>query len=239
MPQYSRKNTNLKSKNLSHKIGLSKRPFSMVCDYRGDGIGTKNKALDFLEDPRFITAWEKTANRIYAVTGTKLPDIRWRAHIALWAASCGLHHEGDFVECGVYTGIYSSVICDYLDFAKQDRSFWLFDTWEGIPTQDLPKGEESLADNYNKTYKNQDIYNTIKQNFAEYPNCHLVRGFLPDSLNDAKLEKISYLSIDLKHALKPYGRKLFLVASLSLMITISQFVRSNVTCGMNLHAKKA
>lgn len=200
MPTISHKTTNLKRTDILHRLGLFKRPFSMRCDYRGDGIGTKNKSLDFLGDEKFIEAWEFAAARIYGITGKKLPDIRWRAHIALWAASAGLTKDGDFVECGVFTGIYSSVICRYLDFAKRDKRFWLFDTWEGIPTAEIPASEKALAAQYNRTYRSHDIYEAIKENFSDYPNCHLVRGFLPGSLDQASIAKIAYLSVDLNNA---------------------------------------
>ena len=192
--------TNIKKPRFLYRLGLSKRPFQMVCDYRGDGIGTKNKSLKFLDDPSFIQAWSDTAAIIEPIVGEKLPDIRWRAQIAVWAAKQGLAREGDFVECGVHSGILANVICRTLAWPQTGRKFWLFDTWSGIPTDAIPTDEKTVADSYNVAYHKQDIFTQMQQVFAPFPQCSLVRGFLPDTLHTVPLEKIAYLSIDLNNA---------------------------------------
>ncbi len=201
MPAYTATDkTNIKKPRLLYRLGLSRRPFAMACDYRGDGPGTKNKSRKFLEDKAFIAAWDETARLVYAATGTKLPDIRWRAHLALWAARQGLHKEGDFVELGVHTGILSGVICRALDWHTQNRTFWLFDTWAGIPTDNLPAAEQHVADSYNTDYHRRDLFDSISAAFRPFDNCRLVRGFLPDTLGTVTIDKIAYLSIDLNNA---------------------------------------
>lgn len=200
MPTPLAATTNQKKPRLLYRLGFAKRPFAMVCDYRGDGIGTKNKSLKFLESEIFTKAWEETAAVVSPMAYGQLPDIRWRAHIALWAAQQGLAREGDFVECGVHSGILSGVICRALDWGKQDRKFWLFDTWSGIPTEQLTAKEKEIAANYNVDYHKQDIYEAVKAAFSAFSNCHLVRGFLPDTLHTVPLTKIAFLSIDLNNA---------------------------------------
>jgi hypothetical protein len=193
-------NTNTKRHSFLYKIGVSKRPFSMNCDYRGDGFGTKGKSTKFLEDDRFASAWDATAYEIKRMTGEKAPDVRWRAHIALWAAQNGLSREGDFVECGVHTGIFSGVICRALDWSKQDRHFWLFDTWSGVPVTGLNSDEAAVAKSYNKDYHRRDIFDDVQKAFKSFPNCSLVRGELPGTLEKADIKKIAYLSVDLNNA---------------------------------------
>jgi len=192
--------TNVKKPRFLNKLGISKKPFKMVCDYRGDGIGVKGKSTLFMQDPKFLDAWHKMSEQVFALTGTKVPDIRWRGHMALWAASQALHKEGDFVECGVFTGMMSSLICNYFDFAEKPRRFWLFDTWEGIPTEGLSDRDAKIAEGYNKDYHAKDIFEDVKKNFSVFPECKLIRGFLPDSLSKAEIDKIAYLSIDLNNA---------------------------------------
>jgi O-methyltransferase len=53
-----------------------------------------------------------------------VPDIRWRAHVAIWAAANGLNIEGAFVECGVHTGLLSLAICHYLGFNQLNKKFF-------------------------------------------------------------------------------------------------------------------
>ena len=193
-------NTNAKKPSLLHKLGLRRRPYSMSCDFRADGLGTKGKSLKFMEDPKFQAAWERTAARVRETMQMKAPDIRWRAHIALWAAKQGLALEGDFVECGVFAGTLSLMICDYHNFAGTQKKFWLFDTWQGIPEEEGTDKGKALAKNYNKKYYTRDTYEIAKESFAPYPNCHLVQGLLPETLERAELTKIAYLSIDLNSA---------------------------------------
>lgn len=194
------KYTNFKKTSWFYRLGLIKRPFRMACGYRGDGFGVKGKSFSFMHDQKFQAAWDDMAYAVKNITGKDLPDIRWRAHIALWAASGAMAREGDFVECGVFSGILSGLICRYFDFSKLQKNFWLFDTWEGIPTNELSGVDLKIAQGYNREYHRQDVYEDVKRSFADYPNCHLVRGFLPETLDTVKIEKISYLSMDLNSA---------------------------------------
>jgi hypothetical protein len=192
--------TNIKSPRLLSQIKLVSRPYKMACDYRGDGLGVKGKSTLFMQESKFVEAWHKTTEQIFAVTSKKVPDVRWRGHMALWAASQALHKEGDFVECGVFTGILSGLICHYFDFAKNPRRFWLFDTWGGIPTEGLSDTDMKIAEGFNKDYHAQDIFAGVQKNFSMFPECRLIRGFLPQSLSAATIDKIAYLSIDLNNA---------------------------------------
>jgi O-methyltransferase len=47
---------------------------------------------------------------------------------------------GDFVECGVNTGIFSLAVCEYVDFNRLDKSLWLFDTYKGFQSSKFPSG---------------------------------------------------------------------------------------------------
>lgn len=194
------RNTNLKKFSFLHRIGLQKKPFSMSCDFRADGVGTKNKSLKFLEDWKFQRAWNRATLYRKEATGEGAPDIRWRTSICIWAAQHALKLEGDFVECGVFTGLFSIAICDYLEFQKVNKNFWLFDTWAGIPTKDIEERERKTADRYNKDYHERDVWDVVKGAFSPYKNCHLIRGMLPGTLQHASIDKIAYLSIDLNNS---------------------------------------
>jgi hypothetical protein len=172
----------------------------MACDYRGDGLGTKGKSISFMEEERFIAAWNDMAGSVERITGEPAPDVRWRAQIALWAARQALHREGDFVECGVHSGIFSGFICRALDWNTLNRRFWLFDTWAGVPTGGLSGDEKQVAEGYNQAYHRRDIYSDVAQAFSSYPSCTLIRGELPGTLRQADIRKIAYLSIDLNSA---------------------------------------
>jgi O-methyltransferase len=192
-----------KKPRFSYRLGLNKTkdPYSMGCDYKADGLGTKQKSLECITDARFMQAWEIAAEVGFKATHRPMPDIRWRAHIAIWAMENGLHLEGDFVECGVFTGTLSLTGCHYHDFSKVNKNFRLYDTWGGVPTRGLSGKELQHVQHVNDAlYHKHDVFSIVENAFKAFPNCHLVRGMLPDTLDLAKIDKISYLSMDLNNA---------------------------------------
>lgn len=187
---------------LVYKIRPLKRfVFSKIFGYnfQADGLSTTGHNTDFLDTPRFKSAWEAAERANQAGWNDKVPDIRWRAHIACWAAEHAVKLKGDFVECGVHTGILSHAVCDYVDFAQHNASFWLFDTFEGIPEQQLAASEQANAEYFNENYY-FDCFDIVQKSFAKYPNVHLVKGLIPASLEQAEINAVSYLSIDLNNA---------------------------------------
>ena len=92
-----------------------------IFDFTGDGMALIGKNTSFIDDPRFSAAWRKAVEGNVEGWRGNVPDIRWRAHVACWAASHALTLDGDFVECGVHTGLLSLTVCNYLDFNRTGR----------------------------------------------------------------------------------------------------------------------
>lgn len=168
--------------------------------YNADGLSVWGKNLEFLEDERFRQAYEKGARSGHRFTsdGDNF-HIEWRVHVILWAAGLGLGREGDFVECGVNTGIFSLAIADYYQFGSSGRSFYLFDTFCGTPEEQMSEEEREKRINDNERYY-PDCYDMVKESFLPYPNMRLVRGTVPDTLAGLGIEKVAYLSIDMNVA---------------------------------------
>jgi O-methyltransferase len=168
--------------------------------HTSDGIAVVGRNLSFLDEPNFARAWEKskTANNEGWPAG--VPDVRWRAHIVLWAARRGLALEGDFVECGVHTGLYSLVILEMLDLEKAGKVFHLFDTFNGIPMERLTNAERKHATMANASIY-RDVWTIAQRNFAPHRAARLVKGELPVSLDRASIGKIAFLSMDLNNAI--------------------------------------
>jgi len=103
------------------------------------------------------------------------------------------------VECGVNTGILSLAVSDYYRFAECDRTFYLFDTFNGIPEEQMPPEEREKKLLENELFY-PDCYEQAKANFAPYPNMKLIRGRVPDTLEGAKIDRVAYLSIDMNVA---------------------------------------
>ena len=169
-------------------------------NYNADGLCVWGKNLGFLADERFRRAYERGQRSGHKFTNTADDfHVEWRTHVILWAAQVGMKLEGDFVECGVNTGIFSLAIAEYFDFARCGKQFYLFDTFCGTPEEQMSAEEIDKRRRDNQLYY-PDCYELAKANFAPYPNMNLVRGRVPDTLPLAPVEKVAYLSIDMNVA---------------------------------------
>lgn len=158
-----------------------------------------------MEDPLFKSAWShaSASGECGWAEAGGVPDIRWRAHVAIWTAQHVISQgiEGDFVECGVHTGLLSLSVCEFLNFGSlADRKFWLFDTWDGIPASIMTPSEKEMAEKYNATIYKNDIYASVQGAFSKFQNVNLVKGIIPNSFSTANIDKIAYLSVDLNNA---------------------------------------
>lgn len=173
-------------------------------DYYDDGtMKVLGRNLNFLTEPRFIDAKQagSAAGMPFKWPGTdNIIDMPWRVHMALWAASHCAHLPGDFVECGVHTGGLSLAICRYIDFNSTGKAFYLFDTFTGIPDDQMADEEKPFRTEENRMYYAQDSYETALKNFEPYPKVRLVRGRVPDTLQSIGIDAVSYLSLDMNVA---------------------------------------
>jgi len=161
----------------------------------GDRMITFDKSAAFLKVPKFAAALDKCAladdNRGWS----------WRVNTLSWAAKKALTLEGDFVECGVFEGFMSNMLVEYLDFTDTDRTLYLYDTFEGFPTEysspaDFP-GSEGFWHFANEAYAKAGLYEGVVARFAPYHNVKVIKGVVPDILHEVSPEKISYLHMDL------------------------------------------
>jgi len=154
--------------------------------------------LSFVNEKKFASAYNKGINsghKLLASNGQPL-DLRWRVHICCWAAMHALKLNGDFVECGVNTGIFSLSVCHYLDFNNVNKDYYLFDTFTGIPEEQM-----SIAEHSPRVLENElmyeDCYEIAKRNFSPFERAHLVKGTVPESLQNINFDKIAYLCLDM------------------------------------------
>ena len=171
-------------------------------DFQEDGLAVQGKNLGFLDNPAFKKAWEKA--RLLNMEGWKntVPEIRWRVYIACWAVNHSLRvsSDGDLAEFGVHTGLTSLMLCQMTDFAQRGRTLYLFDTFKGIPILDsMGDVDRERAKRMNVSVYS-DCYQLAQRNFEEYPNVTLVRGILPDTLNNVKIASLCFAHFDLNNA---------------------------------------
>lgn len=164
--------------------------------YQGDGYATHHNA-SCLQEPKFLEAYRLGMNSGHKIAGGGDIHLEWRVYQYCWAAYHAMHLDGDFVECGVNTGICSLAAMHYTDFVKSNKRFFLFDTWEGIPQDQFTREERDIGLDLVHKDSYEDCYELVKRNFAPYPNAILVRGRVPETLSQVEIDKVAYLAIDL------------------------------------------
>jgi hypothetical protein len=167
-------------------------------DFDADGLVVNGRPATFLDDAKFQEAYRYGIDSGHRFSGDTPSDlhIEWRVAICLWAAWHAKNLPGDFVECGVNTGIFARAICKYIDFNASGKRFYLFDTYEGIPSEQAEPGFESDVAHSNALYY-FDTWNLVQRNFAEFSNARPIRGRVPEILSTVEIDKVAYLSIDM------------------------------------------
>lgn len=163
--------------------------------YSNDLLYTYHNA-DFLKDPHFMESYNLGKN---TDEGTLLKDydIEWRIHVLCWAAKHAIHLDGDFVDCGVHTGIFARAVVNFVDFNKYPKKYYLLDTFNGL--DDMYSTPEEMKRNSTMGYDRDDsdlLYRKVQQSFKEY-NVNIIRGTIPESLNNVDSNEVCYLSIDM------------------------------------------
>jgi hypothetical protein len=149
-----------------------------------DNLLTWGRNMSMLDDGHFVAAWHNN------IESTADQAIIWRRYVLACAAYHCVHLEGDFVECGAYTGVGIKTIIDYLGGVNFPKMFWGYDTFEH---------DDSML-NHSMPEHSADLYERVKEKFADYPQVELIKGLIPDSFKDNCPEKIAYLHIDLNQA---------------------------------------
>lgn len=158
--------------------------------FAGDMMLTFHRNMSFYEDERFVAAFNAE------VGADQERTLVWRLHVLCWCARNCLRREGDFVECGVYRGFSTAVAARYLEFGAVDKRWLLYDTFSGIPADQLNEAhEESPA-----IYAAPGLYEACVARFAAYPNVQVVRGRVPEALRETAPAKVAFLHLDLNSA---------------------------------------
>jgi O-methyltransferase len=168
---------------LKASIGRFRSLFESV--FAADNVILFNRTLGFRNNKHFMDAIRKN------VRNAQERSLLLRLNTLAWAGAHACNIHGDFVECGVWRGFCSSVVMDYLDFASRDKSFFLYDTFSGIPREyDAEKHDSPL-------FREAGLYESVVQRFARFPNAKIVRGLVPNSFSEALPDSIAFLHLDM------------------------------------------
>lgn len=155
-----------------------------------EGMATWLKTVPFLDDERFLALEQKHAVLL------PIPNWHWNLQVVLWAVQRTRKVEGDLVELGVFKGHTTLFTAEYVEFQDWPKRWLLFDTFDGIPDDQVDAGWEQVnRDVYKGTYG----YEEVVERFRPFPNVEVVQGRVPQVLEGRVPEKISFLHIDLNN----------------------------------------
>jgi O-methyltransferase len=97
----------------------------------------------------------------------------------------------------VNTGIFSLAAAYYVDFNRLNKSFYLFDTFAGIPEDQINQDEKALGRLLDNAAMYDECFEVAKRNFSIYPKAQLIRGRVPETLSSVTIPEVCYLSLDM------------------------------------------
>jgi len=149
-----------------------------------DNFFTWARNNSMLHDEEFVKAWDTNAE------SNSDKAIIWRRYILACTAYHCVQLDGDFVECGAYTGVGVKTVVDYLGGRSFPRDFWIYDLFEH---------EESML-HHAMPEHGPGLYEKVRRKFADYPQVKVLKGDIPDVFEGQSPSSIAYLHIDLNEA---------------------------------------
>ncbi len=149
-----------------------------------DNFLTWGRNMSMLGDRPFVQAWESN------IEGLSDEAIVWRRYVLACAAYHCVQLEGDFVECGAYTGVGIKTVVDYLGGPDFPKTFWGYDLFEHDPSM----AHHSMPEH------GEGLYGRVQKKFSAYPQVRLIKGRIPHVFEKDCPDRIAYLHIDLNQA---------------------------------------
>jgi O-methyltransferase len=164
----------------------------------GEGIATWLKDPAFIADDKFMALAAEDAE----IAPSGVANWHWNLQTVLWAAKQVRDLPGDFVELGVYKGHTTRFLARYLDFQTWPKRWWLYDTFDGVPEDQIDEGRDYLK---GQVYGASFSFSEVRDRFAPFANIQVIQGRVPEILAEAGPEGISLLHIDLNNTAAEIG----------------------------------
>jgi len=161
--------------------------------YNADNLATVNRHV-FLDCPKFLSAKKVAEGR----WGGAARDVSWRLNIILWATGRALENintEEIFVECGTGKGYMAAAIAEYHDFKSNRPNFYLVDNYSSELINPHGVAIPSPA-----SFAYSGDVNEVKEYFKSYPSIKIIKGQIPEILEQLPDKPIALLHIDLNNA---------------------------------------
>ena len=163
----------------------------------GDNMVALCRKMAFARDANFMSAVGD--NERDSLDRTKI----WRIHTYCWAGRSALAIPGDFIECGVFEGLYSAVLLDYLHFETVEKQMFLFDSFSGLSDRySTPRERLVVGDAYAGKI---DWFERVRARFERYANVVVTSGIVPEVLDEGTPSSIALLHLDMNAAAAEVG----------------------------------
>ena len=168
-----------------------------LASYADNQIITRHNA-DFFNSEKFGEAYR------FARELTKENRPPWSVYLIQWAAHQAAKVAGDFVECGTARGFAAAMILSSVDLADLKKRLFLFDSWSGVLPEQLTEGERRLYGSRLPLFIQQfsGYFEEVQRAFSRFPCVTLVRGYIPQSLDQIEIGSVCFLHIDM-NAMRP------------------------------------
>jgi len=167
-------------------LGLMKAAASQISAgyHFADNFLTWGRNNSMLDDEAFVMAWQSN------VESDADKAIVWRRYVLACAGYHCVQLDGDFVECGAYTGVGIKTVIDYLGGPSFPKTFWGYDLFE----HDKSMGHHAMPEH------GPQLFDLVCKKFDAYDNVRILKGEIPAVFAGNSPGKIAYLHIDLNEA---------------------------------------
>jgi O-methyltransferase len=148
--------------------------------HSSDQLITFGRNLTFMFHEEFIQSFTR-----HAISNSEKSTI-WRKAVHYWAGSHCIHLDGDFVECGTYTGTTVHIIFDALNFDTHQKTYWLYDIF------DFNDGDKHQK----LKFLGPELYEEVVKRFSFTDKIKIIQGYVPDSFQKGTPDRIALLHID-------------------------------------------
>jgi O-methyltransferase len=158
------------------------------------GYSVMNRVLGMFTRPKSVPPLRLTIETQFY--DRKVTDISYPDHVRLLALDmagneiCSRKIAGSVAEVGVFQGDFAK----YINQVFSDRTFYLFDTFEGFDDRDLKKDESEGYYSLDQDFSLTNVEHVLsKMEFRE--NCVVKKGYFPESLGGLE-ETFCFVSLD-------------------------------------------
>lgn len=175
--------------------------FGRAVSFATDRMSISDQEISFLESEDFVSSFNHSICKLEPyLKDPNVKKIFWRAHtLCSLATQIAVgRKEISFVECGTHLGLMVQTLLHFFRIKKSACKIksTLFDTWDGIPENQIQK-EETPAHWHNQNNYTNDSFPFIQQMLAEFEDVHLVRGQVPETLTLFPNRSLDILHLDM------------------------------------------